>query len=130
MAFQQQIDARVSFERLRHLRREGLLRVAIIDGIRFSFQAVEDTNQDVRAIGGNRRKGRDAGEQQDPIGSRVSAGLCLGNGLSGKFPKTGLFIPNLKTWSNLLQQQWVAGNRCWKTNNINSSHRNPPSARY
>jgi len=80
MAFQQQIDARVSFERLRHLRREGLLRVAIIDGIRFSFQAVEDTNQDVRAIGGNRRKGRDAGEQQDPIGSRVSAGLCLGNG--------------------------------------------------
>ena len=81
MAFQQQIDARVSFERLRHLRREGLLRVAIIDGIRFSFQAVKEiTNQDVRAIGGNRRKGRDAGEQQDPIGSRVSAGLCLGNG--------------------------------------------------
>ena len=70
----------MSFERLRHLRREGLLRVAIIDGIRFSFKAVEDTNQDVRAIGGNRRKGRDAGEQQDPIGSRVSAGLCLGNG--------------------------------------------------
>ena len=71
MMFQEQIGAWPGVKGFRYLHRDRLLRSTIIDAVVLVFLTVEDPDQDVHTIGGNRSNRSDLGKQEDAIGSRV-----------------------------------------------------------
>src|SRR5215471_5746311 len=78
VTFEQQVSPRAGVKLLWYFRRNGLLRLTIRDAIVLTFQAVLDSHQHVRAIGGNGSNGCNACEKQNAIGAGIGdAGKSL-----------------------------------------------------
>src|SRR5215471_9986414 len=71
MALEQQVGADAGVDLGRDFRLDGLLRFTVGNSVVLALAAMQDSHQDVRAVGGHGGYGSDAGEEQDAVRTRI-----------------------------------------------------------